>query len=152
MARRLSGIAFASTFGLVSVFSTAASAAGPDLMPIPSELLNEGTVSVRNAGDAPAGASVAIFKCLKVGHVGSGGGCPPLPPHPEYTDPAFPDQIAVKVPPLGPNQVYNTQLSFYKAIKWPPGNYEFTLTVDAGNALAETNENNNTGRVMKVVP
>ena len=111
MARRLSGIAFASTFGLVSVFSTAASAAGPDLMPIPSELLNEGTVSVRNAGDAPAKASVAIVKCVKVGHVGPGGGCPPLPPHPEYTDPAFPDQIAVKVPPLEPKDRKSTRLN-----------------------------------------
>jgi len=144
--------AFICAFGGVALVARTANAASPDLVPIPSRLVSTGTVSIQNAGDGPAAPSVATVNCHKVGHVGPGGGCPELPPHSEYSDPAYPDVVVVHIPKIKKGHVYSVGLSFWSALVWPPGDYTLTITADAGNAVAESNEGNNTASGVKHSP
>lgn len=129
--------------------STAASAA-PDLTPIPSRL-EHGVVSVRNVGDEIAGASVVTIDCHKPAMV---GGCADIPPAfvAAYTNPAYPNRLVVNVPRLRPGRVFNHALPFWGAMAWAPGAYHFDFVADAGGAVAEANEANNTGTYIKNVP
>ncbi len=140
----------AATF--ISLFALAgrASAAGADLVPIPSRLAF-GVVSVRNAGDAAAAASVVTINCHKPG---MRGGCVDIPARfaPNYTNPAYPNKLVVNVPALAPGHVYNHTLPFWGGLAWPSGTYHFDFVADAGAVVAETNEANNTGTYIKVVP
>ena len=123
----------------------------PDLRPIPSRALL-GFVSIKNYGPGPAAASVATLKCQKVGVPGPGGHCPDPGPVPAYTDAAYPDAVVVHVPALAAGHVYSVKLSFWDALVWPSGSYTLTETADAGTTVAETNEGNNVGDAVKVVP
>ena len=135
----------------LSLLTPASAGPLPDLKPIAPRLLH-GFVSVQNDSAVGAGASIATVKCVKVGHVGPGGGCPDLPPMPEYTDPAFPDAVAVHIPRIAPHHVYSVKLKFWPKVKWPKGSYTLTLTVDAGAAVAESNEGNNVDSAVLVSP
>jgi len=140
----------AATF--VSLFSTAgvASAVSADLVPIPSRLAF-GVVSVRNVGDGPSRPSVVTINCHKEG---MRGGCAEIPARfaPNYTNPAYPNKLVVNVPALAPGHVYNHNLPFWGGLVWASGTYNFDFVADAGAAVAESNEANNTGTYVKVVP
>ena len=113
-------------------------AAAPDLVPVPSRILN-GTVSVRNVGSANAGAFVVTVQCQKQG----GGGCAEHAGLNKYTDPAYPNRLVIKVSGLEKGKVFNHALPFWGELEWAPGNYNFVLEADAGKKIGETNEGNN---------
>jgi hypothetical protein len=111
-----------------------------DLVPIASRML-KGAVSIRNAGSAASGPSIATVVCAKVG----GGGCAESPAMKKYENAAYPNAIVVNVPALAVGHVYSHSLPFWNSLKWGPGTYEFTVTADAGKQVGETNEGNNVG-------
>lgn len=115
-------------------------AKSPDLVPIPSRMLNGG-VSVRNAGAAGSGPSVVTVVCEKVG----GGSCAESPALKQYENAAYPNALVVNVPALAAGHVHSHTLPFWKSLKWGPGTYQFTVTADAGKQVAESNEGNNVG-------
>lgn len=143
-------------FGLSAAASAQPQGAGrlvarsPDLVPIPSRI-EHGVVSVRNAGAAASAPSVVTVNCHKVGQR---GGCVDVPDRliAQYEDPAFPNLLVVDVPALAPGHVYNHTLTFWDDIVWPAGAYQFDYVADAGAAVAESNEGNNTGSHVWNVP
>ena len=56
------------------------------------------------------------------------------------------------VPSLAAGAVFNHKVTFWDALVWPSGNYEFTVIADASGAVAETNEGDNTGGTVMNVP
>jgi CARDB len=118
--------------------SKALTAAGPDLVPVPERMKN-GTVSVRNAGSANAGAFVVTVQCQKQG----GGSCAEARGMAQYEDPKYPNRLVVQVNGLAKGKVFNHKLTFWDALVWAPGNYNFLVEVDPGKVVAETNEGNN---------
>lgn len=125
-------------------------AKAPNLVPIPSRM-KKGTVSVRNTGSAPAGPFKVTVECNVMGRT---GGCPEIPRDAAavYEDALFPNKVTVSVPALAIGHVFNHKLSFWDGLVWPSGNYEFTVVADAGAAVAETNEGDNTGGTVYAVP
>jgi hypothetical protein len=128
-------------------------AAAPDLRP--SFNAANGTVKIKNAGTA-AGASVVTINCQRTVPpvVGGGGGCPDIPPAfvAAYSNPAFPNVLAINVGPLGPGKSFTHTVAFFGGLVFPPGTYVFTTTADAGGTVAESNEGNNVVVRNKVVP
>jgi hypothetical protein len=125
-------------------------ARSPDLVPIPSRI-EHGVVSVRNAGAAASPPSVVTVNC----HLpGQEGGCPDIPPAliAAYEDPAYPNRLVVQVPAIQPGHVYNHTLTFWDDVTWPAGAYQFDYVADAGAAVAESNEGNNTGSHTWIAP
>lgn len=125
-------------------------AKAPNLVPIASRM-QKGTVSVRNTGSASAGPFKVTVECNAMGRR---GGCvdPPRDAVAAYEDAAFPNKITVAVPSLSPGHVFSHKLAFWDALVWPSGNYEFTVVVDAGGAVAETNEGDNSAGTVLGVP
>ena len=125
-------------------------AKAPNLVPIPSRM-QKGTVSVRNTGSAAAGPFKVTVDCNVMGGV---GGCadPSERAAAPYEDPAFPNKLTVSVPGLAPGHVFNHKIAFWDSLVWAAGNYEFTVVADAGGAVAETNEGDNTGGTVFGVP
>jgi hypothetical protein len=115
-------------------------AAAPDLVPVPSRIL-QGTVSVRNTGSADAGAFVVTAQCQKQG----GGGCAEHRGMAAYNDPMYPGRLVVNVSGLQKGKVFNHKLPFWNDLDWQPGNYNFVIEADAGKTVGETNEGNNIG-------
>jgi len=122
----------------------------PDLRPLASRILH-GTVSIKNFGPGPAAASIATLVCQKQG-AEPGGHCPEPGRIPEFTDPGYPNAVVVHVPALAAGHVYNLKLPFWAGLVWPSGDYDLTLTADAGTTVPETNEANNVGVATKHVP
>ena len=124
-------------------------AKAPNLVPIASRMA-KGTASVRNTGSAAAGPFKITIECKNLG----GGGCvdPARGATAAYEDPAFPNKVTVTCPGLAPGHVFSHKLSFWDALVWPSGNYEFTVVADAGAAVAETNEADNSGGTVMGVP
>lgn len=118
---------------------------------------SSGWVSVSNIGLGGAGPSTLSIRCQKVG-VASGGGCPEVPAalfatDPlTFVDPALPDMIGVHIPAIGARRTFSHRIKWLGALKWPSGDYEFTLKVDALATVAETNEDDNGATVVKHVP
>ena len=137
-----------------ALFSLPAHAAAPDL--VADFNTDTGTVTVKNAGDAPAGATVVTIKCQRRTPpvIGGGGGCPEIPRKflPNYTNPAFPNTLAVNVGPLAPGATFNHALPFFGGLAFPSGAYAFTTKADAGGAVPESNEGNNIIVRTKIVP
>jgi hypothetical protein len=121
-----------------------------NLVPIASRM-TKGTVSVRNTGTIAAGPFKVTVECNVVGRR---GGCvdPPKESVAPYEDAAFPNKLTVTVPGLSAGQVFNHKISFWDGLVWPSGNYEFTVVADAGGAVAETNEGDNSGGTVMGVP
>lgn len=113
--------------------------AGADLVPIASAM-STGVVSVRNNGTATSPWTVATVFCHRPNEE---GGCPELTRAQvaQYTDPAFPNRLAVRIPPIQPGEAYNHPLSFWNAGAFAPGTYQFDLVVDATAVAAEINSN-----------
>ena len=137
-----------------TIFAMPASAAAPDL--IGDFNTATGVVTVKNDSATPAGASVVTIKCQrrKPPVVGGGGGCPDIPRTFmfNYTNPAFPNSLAINVPALAPGGVFNHALPFFGGLVFPPGAYAFTNRVDAGGVVVESNEGNNVVVRTKIVP
>jgi hypothetical protein len=121
-----------------------------NLVPIASRM-TKGTVSVRNTGSAAAGPFKVTVECNVVGRR---GGCaePSERAVAPYENPAFPNKLTVTVPGLATGHVFNHKISFWDGLVWPAGNYEFTVVADAGGAVAETNEGDNSGGTVMGVP
>lgn len=124
----------------------------PDLVPgVPDHV--QGTVSVRNIGNGHAKASKLILLCgvQLAGRPDEIHGCNAVLPADisAYSDPAFPDQVIVKIPPLPPGGSYRHKLTF-----WPMylrnGSYGFQVHADHGREVIESNEENNTARTPKI--
>ena len=115
--------------------------AKPDLVPISNDLTTRGTAIVWNNGTVAAGPTLLLVRCV----AGGGGRCPPIPPDQmaAYSDPAFPNQIVVKVPALQPRTRFDHHLTFWNSLCWPAGSYVISATADVANSVAESNENNN---------
>ena len=130
---------------LATFISIPAQAASPDL--VPDFNTASGTVTVKNDSSVAAGPSVVTIKCQRRRPpvVSGGGRCPEIPRTfmPNYTNPAFPDSLAINVPGLAPGATFNHALPFFGGLVFPPGAYAFTTRADAGNAVAESNEGNN---------
>lgn len=125
-------------------------AASPDLRPIPSRI-EHGAVSVRNGGTAASAPSLATVNC----HLpGQEGGCPDIPAAAiaPYENPAYPNVVVVSIPAIQPGHVHSHMLTFWDDVVWPSGTYVFEFVVDADAANAESNEANNTGSHIWVVP
>jgi hypothetical protein len=122
-------------------------AKGADLVPVASRM-QQGTLSVRNAGAAAAGPFVVTVHCNKQG----GGGCAESPDMAAYENPAYPGRAVVQVPGLAAGKVFNHKLRFWDALAWGPGNYNFVVEADAGKTVAETNEGNNFGGTTLTKP
>ena len=125
-------------------------ARAPDLVPIPSRI-EHGVVSVRNVGSAASAPSIVTVNCHQPGQA---GGCADIPERylRAYTDPGYPNMLVVHVPAIQPGHVYNHTLAFWNALSWASGSYQFDFNVDASNTNAETNEANNTGSHVWVIP
>ncbi len=125
----------------------------PDLIPVLPNPMN-GHVAVKNIGAGPAGPSKLVLECHKAGHIGPGGGCADLPASlvAAYSDPAFPDKVTVPVPALAPGGTFTHTLTFWGALKWAPGKYDFNAMADAANTVAESNEGNNITTSTLTVP
>jgi hypothetical protein len=125
-------------------------ARSPDLHPIPSRI-EHGVIAVRNAGSAASAPSIVTVNCHQPGQE---GGCADLPPRCEarYSNPAFPGVLAVNVPALAPGHVHNHTMACWSALTWPAGSYVFEFKADASNTNAESNEANNTGSHVWIVP
>lgn len=123
----------------------------PDLVPLLTSPMS-GKVEVKNIGTAGAPASKLAINCFKLGHVGGGGGCPDAPGIAAYSDPALPDQVVVNVPALAPGASHVHNLSFWPALVFTSGTYQFKASADAINTVAESNEGNNVAVGSKTVP
>jgi hypothetical protein len=125
-------------------------ARAPDLYPIPSRI-EHGVVAVRNGGSAASPASIVTVECNVTGRR---GGCPEIPRRflRRYEDGAYPNKLVIHVPALPVGHVHNHNLAFWGAIAWPSGSYTFTFRADAGGTVGETNEGNNSGSHVWVVP
>ena len=121
----------------------------PNLVPIASRM-SKGTISVRNTGSVAAGPFKVTVECKNLGR----GGCaePPRGAAAAYDDPAFPNKLTILVPGLATGHVSNHKIAFWDGLAWPSGNYEFTVIADAGGAVAETNEGDNSGGTVMNVP
>ena len=114
---------------------------GPDLVPISNDLTTRGTAIVWNNGTVASGPTLLLVSC----RASEGGPCPPIPPDQmaAYSDPAFPNQIVVKVSALQPRTNFNHHLTFWDQLCWPSGSYVISARADVANSVAESNENNN---------
>jgi hypothetical protein len=125
-------------------------AASSDLQPIPSRITH-GVVSVRNTGTAASGPSIATVNC----HLPNRrGGCPEIPARlvGAYENPAYPNRLVVNIPAIPASHVHSHNLTFWDAMVWPSGTYVFEFVVDAGATVGESNEGNNAGSYIWVVP
>lgn len=143
----------ASLLGLTAL-STNAFAAPPDLIGDFDTAI--GKITVKNQGIGPAGPSVVTVECKrrKPPVVGGGGGCPDIPSTvlSNYTNPAYPNGIAMNVGPLAPGASFTHVLPFFAGLVFPSGAYAFTVKVDAGGTVPESNEGNNIRVRTKIVP
>jgi hypothetical protein len=106
----------------------------------------KGTISVRNTGTVAAGPFKVTVACSASCAEPSPADAAP------YTDAAFPNKLTVSVRGLSPGHVYNHKVAFWNNLVWPSGNYEFTVTADAGGTVAETDESDNTGGTVMGIP
>jgi hypothetical protein len=127
------------SLGLVlSLGFASAAVAGPDLSPKFNS--GNGSVRVTNVGDADAASTWVTVSCAASG----GGSCPdPAPADAAaYLNPAFPNMVAIEVPPLAPGAQHTHVIAFFGGLAFAPGSYSFTVCADAGADVAEDNERN----------
>jgi hypothetical protein len=132
---------------LILAATSAAALAGADLVPDASNLATTGQASVINMGDAASDPSVLTVVCQKTS--GGMGGCAEDPGMAAYEDAGFPNAAVIQVPALEPGETFDHALAFWDALVWGKGTYELTLTADAGEAIAEDDEDNNQSTAEK---
>jgi len=74
---------------------------------------------------------------------GGMGGCAEDPGMAAYEDGSYPNAAVIQVPALQPGETFDHVLEFWGGLVWGAGTYELTLTADAGDAIAEDDEENN---------
>ena len=140
--------------GLLSCVFAAPSFAGADL--VANFNTATGTVRVKNIGDSFASISVVTVECQRRSPpvTGGGGGCPDPAPAAAapYMMPAFPNKVAIAVPPLKPGENFTHAIAFFPGLVFPSGKYAFKVIADDGNSVPESNEGNNVIVRTKVVP
>jgi hypothetical protein len=136
-------IAGAATAGLWALSSAAAAA---DLVPTIDNLAVGGHVGAVNQGDMPSGPAVLTIVCSKNG----GGSCAEAAGMAAYENPAYPNAVTVSLPGLAPGDSFDHALAFWNELDWDAGSYTLTVLVDAGNAVEESNERNNSAATVKV--
>ena len=132
---------------LVLAATSAAALAGADLVPDASNLAATGQASVTNMGDEPTEASVLTVTCQKTS--GGMGGCAEDAGMAAYEDGSYPNAAVIQVPALQPGETFDHVLAFWGGLVWGKGTYELTLTADAGDAIAEDDEDNNQSTAEK---
>lgn len=132
-----------------ATFPSVAAPAKPDL--IVKFSTSNGRVQFRNIGNKTSKKAIVTIVCTKV--VGRGS-CPEPDPRlvGKYINPAYPNAVVVKFGPIKPGKSKNHVLSFWPALAFASGKYQFSLIADASNNNAESNEVNNTTVVIKNVP
>jgi len=116
----------------------------PDLVPMPQLIVTPGTVTVKNQGNATAGASKVVISCRKTtGAVPHGPrGCRNTPAHNRHYYDASLGGMAFPIHALRPGQFQRVSVPGW-TLPWPPGGYHFTVFVDGSRVVAESNERNN---------
>lgn len=137
----LSAAVIAAT-ALVAVAPAAQAADLPNLKP--GFNTKTGKVTVKNVGPGDAGRSIATVYCQALG----GGGCAdPTPAQlAPYLNPAYPNHAVIKFGPVSGNSSKSHTFPFYNSLVWAPGSYIFTVCVDAGKHVKESNERDNCSR------
>jgi len=133
----------ATVLGAGFALAAGAAAAQPNLVPVLGNPMNA-SVGVQNLGTTAAGPSHLTINCTRFGK--ADGGCPDTPGLAAYADPAYPNRAVIEVPALEPGESFNHDLAFWAAIPWTAGIYVFDAVADAGNAVAESNEADNTSQ------
>jgi len=100
-----------------------------------------GIAYVENKGDTDAKASKLLMTCDQVGQK---GGCPTNPAMERIYDFTLGGYV-IDVPALPAGKVQRILFPMTN-LKWDKGQYTFSLTADAGRAVTETSESNNTAR------
>jgi hypothetical protein len=134
--------------GSAAVLVGTLTAKAPDLIVILPNPMN-GKVVVRNVGSAASGPSDVTLECIAVAEAKSCAESPRMAP---YENPAYPNKAWMAVPGLAPGAQWVHVLAFWNALVWPSGTFKFVGVADAGSAVAETNEGNNTASTSLVVP
>ena len=129
------------TGAFVLAMSGGTAFAGADLVPDASNLSTMGQASVTNMGDEATEPSVLTIVCQKIS--GGMGGCAEDPGMAAYEDGSYPNAAVIQVPALQPGETFDHVLEFWGGLVWGAGTYELTLTADAGEAIAEDDEENN---------
>lgn len=116
---------------------------------VPGFNTKTGRVVVKNIGNDLAGRSVATISC----GASSGTSCPEpnavqLAP---YLIGGYPNKAAIRANPIKAGGQFMHKISFYNSLVFAPGKYYFTVCVDAGNHVVETNEGDNCKRFIKSV-
>lgn len=115
----------------------------PDLVAVLTNPMT-GKIMVKNIGAGNADPSKLTLSCDRLGYTGPGPECPESPGLAAYDDAAFPDKVVVSVPALAAGTSYSHTLSFWRSLRWKKGKYVFKAFADAGLAVSESNEGNNT--------
>ena len=129
------------TGAFVLAMSGGTAFAGADLVPDASNLASAGQASVTNMGDEATEPSVLTITCLKTSP--GMGGCAEDPGMAAYEDAGYPNAAVIQVPALQPGETFDHVFEFWGGLAWGVGTYELTLTADAGEAIAEDDEDNN---------
>jgi hypothetical protein len=135
------------TGAFVLAMSGGTAFAGADLVPDASNLATAGQASVTNMGDTASEPSVLTVVCQKTS--GGMGGCAEDPGMAAYEDGSYPNAAVIQVPALQPGETFDHVLAFWNGLVWGAGTYELTLTADAGDAIAEDDEDNNQSTAEK---
>jgi hypothetical protein len=137
----------------------------PDLIPVVSNPFN-GVITVKNIGNATAGASKVVIACKNTGHFAGHFGprvprnCENTPAHiRNYYDVSL-GGMAFSIRALRPGQSQRINIPDWRFVPhhlptpgrpgastptphWRPGTYNFTVVADGGGVVAESNERNN---------
>jgi hypothetical protein len=132
--------------GIVSIGSLTAKA--PDLIITLTNPMS-GKIVVRNVGSATSGPSDLTIECTAVAKARSCAESSKMAP---YENPAYPNKAWIAVPGLKPGKHWVHKLKFWNSLSWPSGTFSFVAEIDAGHAVAETNEANNGASSTLVVP
>jgi len=119
----------------------------PDLIPVVTNV-NQGSVQVRNIGNATAGASKLFVVCSVL----SGGRSIPCATGlhlPNYD--AAHNTLMYRIPALRPGARHGLRLFGPRALPRRPGIYGMKLFADGERRIAESNERNNVSRLDTVI-
>ncbi|MFT6389470.1 MAG: hypothetical protein ACJAUP_002863 [Cellvibrionaceae bacterium] len=111
-----------------------------DLMPITNNFHDNGIIFVINQGSKTSKSTWLTLNCS--------GACPDHPGMDTYSNPSFPNSVAIKIPALKSVQVFKHKLAFWDKVSFGLGKTKVLFFVDANNTIAEVNEVNNKKTVV----
>ncbi len=131
-----------------ALLAAGAALAQPNL--VPDFNTTTGTVTVVNDSAARVNRrSIATVSCAARG----GGSCPePTAAQAgPYEIAGYPNVAAIRIRRIRPNKAVRHRIRFFHHLVFAPGQYVFTVCVDAGSHIAESNEGDNCARFVKNV-